>query len=145
MQTDPITKVNYILTNYLMSYVNASINYSIVNSWGYKDDKSGEWNGMVGQLIRNEVEVGSSPLFMTIERIPLIQYIAMPTPTGSRFVFRSPKLSYTDNIFLLPFDEFVWCCLIVLVIITGLFLSLSVFIEWRYSPEVIFYHINNSV
>lgn len=115
-----------------MSYLNATAEYSIVSSWGYKDDKTNEWSGMVGQLVRNEVELGASPLFMTMERIPIIQYIASPTETGSRFIFRSPKLSYTDNVFLLPFDDFVWYCLIVLVIVTAVFLIISVFIEWKY-------------
>ena len=106
-----------------MSYLNASAEYSIVNSWGYRDDKTNEWNGMVGQLIRKEAELGASPLFMTVDRIHIIQYIASPTKTGSRFIFRSPKLSFTDNVFLLPFDNFVWYCLIVLVIITAIFLT----------------------
>lgn len=87
---------------------------------------------MVGQLIRREAELGSSPLFMTTDRVQLIQYIAMPTPTGSRFVFRSPKLSYTDNVFLLPFDNFVWYCLIVLVIVTATSLTCTVFMEWKH-------------
>ncbi|XP_031619955.1 ionotropic receptor 75a-like [Contarinia nasturtii] len=131
-QTDPLSKVNYILTQFLMSYLNATAEYLIVSSWGYKDDKTEEWSGMVGQLVRQEVELGASPLFMTVERVPIIQYIASPTRTGSRFILRSPKLSYTDNVFLLPFDDFVWYCLIVLVIVTAIFLIISVFIEWKY-------------
>lgn len=120
-----------------MSYLNATAEFSIVSTWGYKDDKTGEWSGMVGQLVRNEVELGASPLFMTVDRISIIQYIASPTPTGSRFIFRSPKLSYTDNVFLLPFDSFVWVCLIGLVIITTTFLILSILVEWKYvSAEV---------
>lgn len=131
-QRDPLTKVNYKFTQFLMSYLNATAEYSIVSTWGYKDDKSGEWSGMVGQLVRNEVELGASPLFMTVERVSIIQYIASPTPTGSRFVFRSPKLSYTDNVFLLPFDSLVWFCLIGLIAVTTFFLIMSIFIEWKY-------------
>lgn len=131
-QTDPLTKVNYVLTEFLMSYLNATAQYSIVSTWGYKDDKTNEWSGMVGQLIRHEAELGASPLFMTVERIPIIQYIVSPTPTGSRFIFRSPKLSYTDNVFLLPFDNFVWYCLILLVIVTALALITSIYIEWKF-------------
>lgn len=89
-------------------------------------------SGMVGQLVRNEVELGASPLFMTIERIPIIQYIASPTPTGSKFVFRSPKLSFTDNVFLLPFHYSVWYCLMLLFLVTALFLAASTFIECKY-------------
>lgn len=88
---------------------------------------------MVGELVHNDVELGASPLFMTVERLPIIQYIAMPTPTGSRFVFRAPKLSYTDNVYLLPFDSLVWYCLLLLVLLTATFLCIAVTLEWRYS------------
>lgn len=131
-QIDPLSKVNYIFTEFLMTYLNATANYSIVSTWGYKDDQTHEWSGMVGHLVRNEAELGASPLFMTDDRIPIIQYILSPTKTGSRFIFRSPKLSYTDNVFLLPFDTFVWICLIVLVVITAMFLFASIFVEWKY-------------
>lgn len=87
---------------------------------------------MVGQLVRKEVELGASPLFMTIDRISIIQYIVSPTPTGSKFVFRSPKLSFTSNVFILPFHYSVWYCLIVLMTVTTLFLILSIFIEYTY-------------
>lgn len=91
---------------------------------------------MVGQLVRQEAELGASPLFMTVERVPIIQYIVSPTPTGSRFIFRSPKLSYTDNVFLLPFNSFVWYCLIVLVTITALFLIASIYIERMFVASI---------
>lgn len=87
---------------------------------------------MVGELISNEAELGASPLFMTTDRVPLIQYIAMPSPTGSAFVFRAPKLSYTDNVFLLPFNSFVWYCLLGLVVITTICFSISVYTEWSF-------------
>lgn len=132
IQRDPLSKVNYKFTQFLMSYLNATAEYSVVSTWGYRDDKTGEWSGMVGQLVRNEVELGASPLFMTVERVSIIQYIVSPTPTGSRFVFRSPKLSYTDNVFLLPFDNLVWICLIGLVTVTTFFLIMSIFVEWKY-------------
>lgn len=92
---------------------------------------------MVGELIHKEAELGASPLFMTVDRVPIIQYIAMPSPTGSRFVFRAPKLSYTDNVFLLPFNALVWYCLIGLVVITGFCFTISVYTEWNlYSDHV---------
>lgn len=88
-------------------------------------------SGMVGQLIRNEVEIGATPLFMTADRVALIQYIARPSSARSRFLFRAPKLSYTDNVYVLPFDSFVWLCLVALVLFTAFMLALTVFVEWR--------------
>lgn len=114
-----------------MEYVNATVFYSIVNSWGYKDKDTGQWNGMIGELVEQKADIGASPAFFTIDRVPIVEYIAMPSDTGSRFVFRSPKLSYTNNLFLLPFDEFLWICLIGLIFVTAVFLIVATSIEWK--------------
>ncbi|KAJ6624616.1 Glutamate receptor ionotropic, kainate 4, partial [Pseudolycoriella hygida] len=127
---DTITKVCYILTNHLISFLNASVRYSIVPSWGYMD-ADGEWSGMIGQLVKNEADLGATSLFFTADRVSVIQYIAMPSSTGSAFIFRAPKLSYTDNVFLLPFDDFVWLCLGCLVLVTAGCLLITVFVEWK--------------
>ncbi|GAB0092588.1 Ionotropic glutamate receptor [Sergentomyia squamirostris] len=128
---DTITKVNYILTNHLIDYVNGTVEYSIVPTWGYLNGST--WSGMIGELHRNLVQLGASPLFYTIDRIPVIQYVAMTTPTRSKFVFRSPKLSFTDNVFILPFNTLVWYSLIALMIVLILFLTLATAIEWKAS------------
>lgn len=127
---DTITKVCHSLTNHLISYLNATVTYSIVPSWGYAD-ANGEWNGMIGQLVRNEADLGATSLFFTADRVSVIQYIAMPSSTGSAFIFRAPKLSYTDNIFLLPFDDLVWICLGCLVVITAVCLLITVLVEMK--------------
>lgn len=98
------------------------------------------FSGMVGELVHKDVELGASPLFMTVDRVPLIQYIAMPTPTGSAFVFRAPKLSYTDNVFLLPFNSLVWYCLLGLVLITTLLFTVSVRTEWTFNDSNVYTH-----
>lgn len=59
-------------------------------------------------------------MFLTSDRVTIIDYIAMTTPTKSKFVFRRPKLSYITNIFTLPFNDDVWIATIVLSIILTL-------------------------
>ncbi|XP_050303417.1 ionotropic receptor 75a-like [Anthonomus grandis grandis] len=113
---DSITKVNYALILILASIFNVTLNISITNTWGYKDNAS-NWNGMMGELTRNEADIGGTALFLTKERIHLIDYIAMISPTLSKFVFRQPKLSYVSNVYTLPFDSKVWISSIFLVII----------------------------
>lgn len=120
-----------MLTHHVIDYINASVKFYTVKSWGYRDNQTGEWSGMVGQLIRNEVDIGATSLFMTEDRIEYIDFIAMISPTGSRFVFRSPKLSYTDNVFILPFDSLVWYSLLGLVFVTAVCLLISLIAEWR--------------
>lgn len=102
---DTISKVNFILTNDLIRFMNATVEYKVVSSWGYLNNETGQWDGMIGQLVRGEAHVGASALFFTADRVGTIQYLSMTTPTKSKFVFQAPKLSYTDNVFLLPFES----------------------------------------
>lgn len=102
---DTISKVNYMLTNDIIIFMNATVKYRVVSSWGYLNNETGHWDGMIGELVRGEAQVGASPLFFTTDRVGTIQYLSMTSPTKSKFVFQAPKLSYTENVFLLPFGE----------------------------------------
>lgn len=134
-QIDTITKVNYLLTNYVGEILNADINYSYVSTWGYLNPNTSSWNGMIGELIEGRADVGASPLFFTIDRIPIIEYIILTSKTRSKFVFRSPKLSYTENVFILPFDHLVWCSFIGLCLILSFSLFITIFTEWKQSNK----------
>lgn len=102
---DTISKVNYLLTKDIMNFLNATVRFSVVSSWGYLDNETGHWDGMIGELVRRAAQVGASPLFFTADRVGTIQYLSMTSPTKSKFVFQAPKLSYTENVFLLPFES----------------------------------------
>lgn len=45
------------------------------DSWGYQ--LNGTITGMIGALVRKEVDVGGSPAFFYLERAKLIDYIAV--------------------------------------------------------------------
>ncbi|KAM3964361.1 ionotropic receptor 75a-like [Aphomia sociella] len=126
---DTITKVNFPTTNHLLDFLNANRKYVYVNTWGYR--VNGTWNGMTGYLVREEVEIGGSPMFFTSERIPVVDYISSPTPTRSKFVFQQPKLSYESNLFLLSFRNTVWYSSIALLLLLLLALFIVSMWEWR--------------
>uniref|UniRef100_A0A182WK86 Ionotropic glutamate receptor C-terminal domain-containing protein n=1 Tax=Anopheles minimus TaxID=112268 RepID=A0A182WK86_9DIPT len=128
---DTITKVNYILTNYLASYLGAGVNYSRVTTWGYYNTSTGMWDGMIGELVHDAADLGASPLFFTTDRIAVIEYLAMTSETRSKFIFRSPKLSYTENVFVLPFDNKVWICVIAVIVTSSILLLVTLWVEWR--------------
>lgn len=128
---DTITKVNFILTNHLVSYMNATVNYTIVDTWGYFNKNTSTWTGMIGDLVENRADLGATALFFTTDRIPIIQYIALTTKTRSKIVFQSPKLSYTDNVFLLPFSKIVWICILTMIPIVGISLASVTYAEWK--------------
>lgn len=80
---------------------------------------------MIGELAKKSADLGASPLFFTSDRIDAIDYIACTSETRSKFVFKSPKLSYTDNVFLLPFNRSVWASLVAMVAISSLVLCVA--------------------
>ncbi|XP_013143438.1 PREDICTED: uncharacterized protein LOC106107219 [Papilio polytes] len=126
---DTITKVNVLATNYLLDFLNASRKFVFVDTWGYPDNNT--WNGMTGCLARGEVEIGGSPMFFTMARLPIVQFISSPVPSRSKFVFRQPKLSYENNLFLLPFRNSVWCSIGAVLFFLFLALFGVAFWEWK--------------
>ncbi|XP_052859873.1 ionotropic receptor 75a-like [Anopheles cruzii] len=128
---DTITKVNYLLTNCLATYLGATVSYSQVSTWGYYNATTRLWDGMIGELVHDTADLGASPLFLTTDRTSVIQYLAMTSATRSKFIFRSPKLSYTENVFLLPFDNDVWACVIAVIACSSVLLLVALWGEWR--------------
>ncbi|CAF4834383.1 unnamed protein product [Pieris macdunnoughi] len=126
---DTITKVNYPTINHLLDYLNASKNYIFTDTWGYKNNNS--WNGMTGYMVRGEVDIGGSPMFFTTQRMSVVEYISSPTPTRSMFVFRQPKLSYENNLFLLSFHKYLWYGSVSLLAILFIALFFITFWEWK--------------
>ncbi|CAH0397941.1 unnamed protein product [Chilo suppressalis] len=131
---DTITKVNYPTTNHLLDFLNASRKYIFTETWGYR--VNGSWNGMTGYLIREEVEIGGSPMFFTSERISIVDYIASPTPTRSKFVFQQPKLSYENNLFLLSFRTSVWYSSTALIALLLFAIMIVAMWEWKKNQRI---------
>lgn len=67
---------------------------------------------------------------MTSDRVPVIDYIAMTSPSRSKFVFRQPKLSYVTNVYVLPFHWKVWISLLALIVVTSIALYGANKWEW---------------
>ncbi|XP_055538461.1 ionotropic receptor 75a-like [Wyeomyia smithii] len=109
----------------------ARTNYSVVTSWGYYNTTTKRWDGMIGELSHKTADLGASPLFFTSDRIAVIDYVAMTSATRSKFIFRSPKLSFTENVFLLPFDDIVWLCIVLVILLSSGLLVLTALAEWR--------------
>lgn len=62
---------------------------------------------------------------MTPQRVKTVDYISMITSAGIRFIFRSPPLTYTSNIYYLPFTGLVWVSCIILVMLCTLVVYLT--------------------
>lgn len=87
---------------------------------------------MVGDLLDDKADLGGTSLFMTTERVPIIDYISMTVPTHAAFIFRPPPLSYVANIFYLPYQDLVWISAMILVAIC----TLVCFFVWKTSVKM---------
>lgn len=100
---------------------------------------------MVGDLLNDKADIGATGLFFTPDRVSMLEYISMTSDASMGFVFRSPKLSYTNNIYLLPFDRLLWMCLLLLVFVIAICLGGAVLFELRaLSNTQVRFHINAS-
>ncbi|XP_013168978.1 PREDICTED: uncharacterized protein LOC106118776 [Papilio xuthus] len=112
---DTLTKSSFRQYMPIYDFINATKVIMYADTWGYL--VNGTFNGMVGQMARGEAELGGTLIFITRERLSVLNYMNYPGSLSVKFVFREPALSYQHNLFLLPFKPIVWCCIIALVFI----------------------------
>ncbi|XP_057686149.1 probable glutamate receptor [Corythoichthys intestinalis] len=100
------------------------------NRYGGMDSK-GNWNGMIGEVIRGEADLAVAPLTLTAIRE---QYVDMTTPfmqTGISFILHKDLVSDDSPFSLLaPFSTEMWVGILVSFLVTGL----CMFLVGRISP-----------
>lgn len=77
------------------------------------------------------MQFSGTVMFITADRIPHIEFLAVTLTVTFAFIFRAPPLSYVSNIYYLPFDGVVWICAIILIIVG----TILVFIVYKFSKE----------
>lgn len=130
---DTISRVNYLLTKSVAHALNATVKFSIVDTWGYRDRETDRYNGMIGELQRDLADLGGTSMFFTQDRIKSVDFLAMTASTRASFIFRAPKLSFTSNVFVLPFDQYVWYCTVSFIVLSGVLLLVMLRTEQRYT------------
>lgn len=94
-------------------------------------DSSGNWNGMIGEIIRGEADLAVAPLTVTAVRE---SFVDMTTPfiqTGLSFIMRRSADSEENSFSLLsPFSTEMWVGFLIAFLLTGLCL----FLVGRISP-----------
>lgn len=57
-KVDPFSKLTLLITKHWVESLNATMHIDIHRTWGYRDPKTGIFNGMSGQLQSKEADVG---------------------------------------------------------------------------------------
>lgn len=86
---------------------------------------------MIGDIESGDVDLGATPSIINPKLFPKVEYYAKVTSSGYKFIFQSPPLSYSNNIFTLPFDRTVWYCCFGMIAASSIVLYLAVKVENR--------------
>ncbi|XP_060528321.1 uncharacterized protein LOC132703211 [Cylas formicarius] len=117
---DFIPRMNYRLMNHITFYVNAKHQPIFRSGWGFLKEKTGVYStGMFGDLQQGRADIAGNNAFVTHPRIDHFTFLPAGATTDDflYWMFRAPPLSYTDNIWILPFQKLAWYCLCSLLVL----------------------------
>lgn len=105
---DSSSKSAYPLFMQVIRAINGTPKFMIEKSEGIEDIQTGKFDGLIGQLIRKEVDIGGTAVYMMSNRVQNIDFIPLNIQIRSEILLRAPPLSYVSNIYYYPFVGIVW-------------------------------------
>ncbi|VDL13937.1 unnamed protein product [Hymenolepis diminuta] len=115
------------LADYIFSELNLNYEMHLVkdNKFGVIDPDTGEWNGMVGEILRDEADLIIAPLTMNTMRAKVIDFSEPFMNFGLALIIRKPGKTKPGMFsFLSPLKNEVWLRMAAATIIVSLGLRL---------------------
>ncbi|KAJ8681897.1 hypothetical protein QAD02_017689 [Eretmocerus hayati] len=109
----------------LQENLNCSITYAESQSWGSKQE-DGTWTGIIGMLVRKEIDLAAAELLMTSDRLDAVLFTTPVFSTKCRAFIRRPYFTaikwtaYSD-----PFYSGIWISIFTLIILSSSFIYLG--------------------
>lgn len=107
-RVDTPTKQDYLSMKCLMGYLNASHTLITHGSHGYLNQTTGHWSGIIRDLLTDEIDIDGTGMFITKDRLEVVDCLAFANPGKIKFILRKPPLSYVTNILAVAFRRTVW-------------------------------------
>ncbi|XP_046386314.1 glutamate receptor ionotropic, kainate glr-3-like [Ischnura elegans] len=126
---DTWTKINYFVVEDMSLDLNFTLNIQQYNNWGYQTN--GSFDGLVGALQRQEVDLGATGMLFKADRMMVMDYIGETYHFRATILFRQPSLASVTNIFLQPFSSGVWMCALIMFSIKVVALTVEMKLEWQ--------------
>lgn len=105
------------------------------------------WNGMVGELIRNEADIAIAPLTITVAREEVIDFTKPFMSLGISIMIKKPQKKNPGIFsFMDPLSSEIWLCIMLSYVGVAVVLYVvSRFspYEWRYEETVYGPHVSN--
>ena len=76
--------------------------------WGGQDKKTGQWNGMIGEVMRGEVDIAVADLTINSDREKAIDFTYPFMATGITILYKKPTKVLSLWSFMLPFSQNLW-------------------------------------
>lgn len=119
------------LAEELAKELNFKYEITVIKKYGKKDEKTGEWDGMMGAVITGEADIAIADLSVNSERERDVDFTLPFMSTGISILFKKPTTKETSLwSFLSPFSVTVW------IYMLGTFVGVSIllFLTGRFSP-----------
>ncbi|XP_055928723.1 ionotropic receptor 93a-like [Argiope bruennichi] len=78
----------------------------------------GEWSGMIGQIVRGEVEFAAQCFYLTPDRIEVVNFTTSLDELSYALMTKRPQQEH-KYLFLAPFTSETWICVFVTVALIG--------------------------
>ncbi|KAF0288029.1 putative glutamate receptor [Amphibalanus amphitrite] len=115
---------------------NYTTRLSVDGQWGSQLD-NGSWNGVIGMLERQEVDVGVTTLISTAPRRRVISFTrGLLTLRYRVFVRQSSTLEYSWTTYVAVFSPPLWAALVGCVLLGGASMGLLCRLEQRHLPHL---------
>ncbi|XP_044744950.1 glutamate receptor ionotropic, delta-1-like isoform X3 [Coccinella septempunctata] len=103
---------------FCQDYYNFSMeNIQVTESWGYLLPNN-SFDGLVGQLERNQTDISLSCLFFRSDRLEKIDFGTRTWIMKVAFIFRNPKVPASFTVFLKPLSSSIWLTTLIIFAIS---------------------------
>lgn len=99
-------------------------------NWGSLNKETGEWNGMVGEVIRGEADIAVADLTINQERAKALDFTYPFMSTGVTILYKKPSKVLSLWSFMFPFSAKLWSLMFFILSFVGV---IQVYVG-RFSP-----------
>ncbi|GFN84380.1 glutamate receptor, partial [Plakobranchus ocellatus] len=104
---------------------------TVATAYGKKNQTSGTWDGLIGQLTREEKDIAVAPLTITKDRERVVDFSKPFMDTGISIMIKKPDKTKPGVFsFMDPLDKYVWLC----IAMGFLAVSFVLYFVGRFSP-----------
>ena len=114
---------------------------SVDGSWGSLSD-DGNWSGMIGMILRDEVDFAVSDFFITLDRSYVVDFSMPLMNSQSKMYIPIPSQAAGLSTFVNPFTNQLWLVTTLMILVSSVIISITYYIHIYVSYEDIDYPNN---